>query len=112
MAWGVGLLGSGRQRCQRRGRAAATVVAATSAIRVLVATTTTVVVTTTAVVAATTVAAAATIFATVLLSMAVSAMWALLIVDGAWRELAIADGLAEHLELPLYCHDVGRVGSK
>jgi len=50
----------------------------------------------------------------VALSTAVSATWALLVVDDAWRGrgLAIADGLAEHLKLPLCRHDVGPVGSE
>ena len=47
-----------------------------------------------------------------LLSTAASATWALLVVDDARRGLTISDGLAEHLELPLDCHDVGRVGSE
>ena len=103
---------------------AATTVVATAAVRVLVAivraaavcvlvgTTTTVVVATTAVVSAATIAAASTIVATLLLSTAASATWALLVVDDAGRMLAISDGLAEHLELPLDCHDVGRVASE
>jgi hypothetical protein len=47
-----------------------------------------------------------------LLSAAPSATWALLVVDGTWGRLAIAEGLAKHLELPLDRVDVGRVGSE
>ena len=69
-------------------------------------------VTTTTVVSTATVGATSTVVATALLSTAASATWALLVVDDAGRGLAISDGLAEHLELPLDRHDVGRVGSK
>ena len=72
----------------------ATVVAAAAAVHVLVATTTTIAVTTTAFLATATVAAATTIVATLELSTAASATWALLVVDDARRGLAIADGLA------------------
>ena len=83
--------------------------AAAAAVCVLVGTTTTVVVATTAVVSAATVVAAFTFVATALMSTATSATWALLVVDDAGRRLAISDGLAEHLKLPLDCYDVGRV---
>jgi hypothetical protein len=94
--------------------AATTVVAAaTATIRmVATATATAVAVTTTTVVAAATVAAAAAVVATALLSTAASATWALLVVDAARRGMAITNGLLEHLEFPLYRHDVGRVGSE
>ena len=82
----------------------ATIIAAATAIWVLVATTT--------VVSAAIVAAAATVVATAMLSTAASATWAFLVVDDARRGLDILDGLAEHLELPLDCHDVGLVGSE
>ena len=80
----------------------ATIIAAATAVCVLVATTT--------VVSAATVAAASTVVATALLSTAASTTWALLVVDDAGQGLAIFNGLAEHLELPLDCHDVGHVG--
>ena len=83
--------------------------AAAATVCVLVRTATTVVVATTAVVSATTVAASSTIVATALVSTTASARWALLVVDDAGRRLAISDGLAEHLKLPLDCYDVGRV---
>ena len=56
--------------------------------------------------------AVSTIVATVMLTTAPSAAWALLVVDDARWGLVISDGLAEHLELPLDRHDVGRVGSE
>ena len=82
----------------------ATVIAAAAAICVLVATTT--------IVSAATVSAASAIVATTVMSTAASATWALLVVDDARWGLAISNGLAEHLELPLDRHDVGRVGSE
>ena len=95
--------------------AAATIVATAAVICVLVATiiaaaTVCVLVATTIIVSAATVAAASTVVATAMLSMAVSTTWALLVVDDARWGLVISDGLAEHLEFPLNCHDVGRVG--
>ena len=80
----------------------ATIIAAAAAVCVLVATTT--------VLSAATVAAASTVVVTAMLSTAASATWGLLLVHDARRGLAISDGVAEHLELPLDCHDVGRVG--
>ena len=88
------------------------VTAAAAAIWVLVATAATVVVTTTTVVSVATVAAASTVVATSLLSTAASATWALLVVDDARRGLTISNGLAEHFELSMDCHDAGRVGSE
>ena len=98
--------------------AAATVVAAAAAavcvlVATIVATATaicgllvaTVVVSTTTVVASASVAATTTVVAAALLS-------ALLVVDDTRGGLAIAEGLAEHLELPLDRVDVGRVGSE
>ena len=46
------------------------------------------------------------------MSTAASTTWALLIVDDTRGGLAIADGLTEHLELPLDRGDVGHVGSE
>ena len=77
---------------------------------IIAAATVCVLVATTIIVSAATVAAASTVVATAMLSMAVSTTWALLVVDDARQGLAISDGLAEHLELLLDCHDVGRVG--
>ena len=82
-------------------------VASAAAVRGLIAT---VVVSTTTIVATASVAATTTIVAAALLSTAASATWALLVVADTWGGLAIAEGLAEHLELPLDCCDVGRVG--
>ena len=72
----------------------------------------TVVVSTTTVIATATVAATTTVVAAVLLSTAASLTWALLVVDDTWGGLAIAEGLAEHLELPLDRRDVRHVGSE
>ncbi len=87
----------------------ATIVASAAAVCGLVAT---VVVSTTTVVATASVTATTTVVAAALLSAAASATWALLVVDDTRGGLAIAEGLAEHLELPLDGVDVGRVGSE
>ena len=104
--------------------AAATVVAAAAALCVLVATivasaaavhgllVATVVVSTITVVSTAAVSATTTVVAAALLSAAASATWALLVVDDTLGRLAIAEGLAKHLELPLDRVDVGRVGSE
>ena len=65
-----------------------------------------------AIVAATTSIVATAVVVTALLAVAASATWVLLVLDDARQGLAIADSLAEHLELPLHCHDVGHVGSE
>jgi hypothetical protein len=96
---------------------AATVVAAAAAVPVLIATVvaaapTVCVLVATTIVSAAAVPAAATVISTALLSTAASATWALLVVDDTGRGRVISDGLAEHLELPLDRHDVGRVGSE
>jgi hypothetical protein len=85
------------------------IVASAAAVCGLIAT---VVVSTTAIVATTIVAATSTVVVAALLSTAASATWALLVVDDTWGGLTIADGLAEHLELPLDCRDGGRVCSE
>ena len=88
--------------------AIAVAAAAAAAVCVLVGTTTTVVVATTAIVSAA-IAPSSIVVATTLLSTATSTTWAMLVVDDSGRRLAISDGLAEHLKLPLDCHDVGHV---
>jgi len=84
------------------------IVASTAAVHGLIAT---VVVSTTTVVATATLAPMTTV-AAALFSTAASATWAPLVVDDTRGGLAIAEGLAEHLKLPLDRRDVGRVGSE
>ncbi len=92
-----------RRRCSRRRCRVpvATIVATAATVRDLLVATIVV-----------TVAATTTVVAAALLSAAASATWALLVVDDTRGGLAIAEGLAEHLELPLDHVDVGRVGSE
>ena len=93
--------------------AAAVHVAATAAaaiVAAVVAVAAAIVAAAAAVVAKATAIVATAVVITALLAMAAAPMWVLLVLDDAWRGLAIANILAEHLELPLHCHDAGHVG--